>query len=235
VTSSARVVSLVPSVTETLSAWGHEAVACTRFCERDELPHVGGTKNPDIEAIVALGPDLVVVDAEENRREDAEALTDAGIAVHVLHIRSLADVDEQMPRLAEAVGVDQPPSFTVPREPVSRHLRAVVPIWRRPWMTIGPDTYGASLLRALGVDVVPSDRGDYPTVELDELAALAPDVLLVPDEPYAFTEQHRSELEIVAPVVFVDGKDLFWWGARTPGAIDRLSAVVAAAPTPAAD
>lgn len=229
-TSRARVVSLVPSATETLSSWGHDAVACTRFCERPDLPDVGGTKNPDIEAIVALAPDLVVVDVEENRREDAAALEAAGLSVHVLHIRSVADVAEQLPTLAGAIGVDVEPPVPIAAEPVGAPRRAVVPIWRRPWMTIGPDTYGASLLGALGVEVVPADRGDYPTVELDELAAMEPDVVLVPDEPYAFTERHRGELEVVAPVVFVDGKDLFWWGARTPGAIERLTAVVGASP-----
>lgn len=229
-TASARVVSLVPSATETLSAWGNEAVACTKFCERDDLPHVGGTKNPDIDRIVELAPDLVVVDVEENRREDAEALTDAGLDVHVLHIRSLDDVVEQLPRLAQAVGAAPPEPLVFAPITAAPRRRAVVPIWRRPWMTIGPDTYGASLLRSLGVDVAPSDRGDYPTVELDELAALSPDVVLAPDEPYVFTERHRDELEVVAPVVFVDGKDLFWWGARTAGAITRLRDVVAAAP-----
>ena len=73
-----RVVSLVPSVTETLLAWGVDVIACTRFCEQPELLHVGGTKDPDIAAIVALAPDLVVVDREENRREDAEALDGRG-------------------------------------------------------------------------------------------------------------------------------------------------------------
>ncbi|MEM9033275.1 MAG: helical backbone metal receptor [Actinomycetota bacterium] len=217
-----RLVSLVPSVTETLTAWGREPIACTRFCERDDLLHVGGTKNPDIEAIAALQPDLVVVDVEENRREDAEALVAAGLRVHVLRIRSLGDVDEQMSGLAGAVDV-------APPRPVSRTagppmVRAVVPIWRRPWMTIGPDTYGGSLLAVLGIRIVPEDLGDYPSLDDEQLVALGADVVLVPDEPYAFQERHRAELEAFGPVVFVDGKDLFWWGARTAGALGRLEA-----------
>ena len=84
-----RVVSLVPSVTETLTAWNVEPIACTRFCERPDLPHVGGTKNPDIAAIVALAPDLVVVDRQENRREDADALGRAGLQLSVLDVRSI--------------------------------------------------------------------------------------------------------------------------------------------------
>lgn len=230
-TGPPRVVSLVPSVTETLTAWGRVPVACTRFCERDDLSHVGGTKNPDVEAIAALAPDLVVVDVEENRREDAEALRAAGLRVHVLHIRSLSDVDEQLPGLAGAV--DVAPPRPVARSPVPSRLRAIVPIWRRPWMTIGPTTYGASVLAALGVAVVPDGADAYPTLGSDELVALDADVVLTPDEPYAFEERHRSELEAFGPVVFVDGKDLFWWGARTPGALDRLAAVVDGLPASA--
>src|SRR4029453_12977103 len=98
-----RAVSLVPSVTETLIAWGVPPVACTRFCEQPDLPHVGGTKNPDVEAIVALAPDVVVMCVEENRREDAEALERAGLAVVSLSIDSVADVAPAMRSLGRAV------------------------------------------------------------------------------------------------------------------------------------
>src|SRR6187455_1089626 len=95
-----RVVSLVPSVTETLLAWGIRPVAGTRFCEQPGLPHVGGTKDPD------LAPDLVVVDEEENRREDHDAVLAAGLAVHVLAVRDLTGLDAQMEGLADAVGAE---------------------------------------------------------------------------------------------------------------------------------
>ncbi len=216
-----RVVSLLPSATETLRRWGVEPVACTRFCEQPDLPTVGGTKNPDVGAIVALAPDLVVMDEEENRREDHDALVEAGVPVLGLAVRSLDDLDHELARLAEAVGVSwsRPPRPSV--EPLG--LRAVVPIWRRPWMTLGVPTYGASLLAAIGVEVVPADQGKYPTADLHELAALAPDVVLVPSEPYAFKDAHLEELASVAPPVRVDGQDLFWWGARTPEAMPRLA------------
>ena len=216
-----RVVSLVPSVTETLLDWGVVPVACTRFCEQPQLPHVGGTKNPDIDAIVALEPDVVVVDEEENRREDHDALVAAGVTVHVLAIRSLADVDAQLPALADRLGATWEPVGEVDR-PAERH-RAFVPIWRRPWMALGEPTYGASLLDALGVSVVPADSGPYPSVDLAVLAAEAPDVVLVPSEPYDFKDHHLAELASVAPPVRVDGQDLLWWGVRTRAAIGRLS------------
>lgn len=216
-----RVVSLVPSVTETLLAWGVEPIACTRFCEQPELRHVGGTKDPDLRAIVELRPDLVVMDAEENRREDHDALIEAGVSVHATAVRSLADLDEQLPDLAARVGSTWRPIGTPPAPPVSR--RAFVPIWKRPWMALGGPTYGSSLLHSLGIAEVTEHRGPYTEVTLDEVAALGPDLVVAPDEPYPFGERHRAQLEQVAPAVFVDGRDLLWWGERTRAARARLS------------
>lgn len=216
-----RIVSLVPSATETLSAWGVEPVACTRFCERPDLPHVGGTKNPDVAAIVDLAPDLVVVDRHENRREDAEALRSCGVDLVVLDVRSVDGLHDELRVLADAVGA--PPPAPIDREFDALGLRAFVPIWRRPWMTIGGDTFGSSMLRRLGVANVFADSTvDYPTVDLAEAAACRPDVVLVPSEPYGFTDDHLAELAGVAPPVRVDGQDLFWWGSRTPDALRRL-------------
>lgn len=217
-----RVVSLVPSVTETLLAWGIEPVAVTRFCERPELPAVGGTKDPDIEGIVAIAPDLVVMDDEENRLPDADALRAAGVPIHVTHVRSLHDVPDTLARLAESVAAVVP-AVALP-DPVPVRRRAFVPIWRRPWMTLNADTYGASLLRALGIETVYADDPErYPTVTLDDVAALSPDMVLAPSEPYPFRERHLPELRAVAADVrLVDGQDLFWWGARTAAALERL-------------
>jgi ABC-type Fe3+-hydroxamate transport system substrate-binding protein len=221
-----RVVSLVPSVTETLRAWGVTPVACTRFCEQPDLLTVGGTKNPDVDAIAGLAPDLVVLDEEENRREDHGALVAAGVPVLALAIRSIDDLDAQLPALAGAVGAEWEPLGAFARPPASR--TAFVPIWRRPWMALGEPTFGTSLLAALGVGVVPSDAGPYPEVDLDAVAALAPDVVLVPSEPYDFTDAHLEELATVAPPMRVDGKDLLWWGTRTRAALERLSSQLGA-------
>ncbi len=216
--------SLVPSATETLASWDRTPIACTRFCERPDLLHVGGTKDPDLDAIVGLAPDLVVVDAEENRREDHDALVERGVQVHVLHIRSLHDLDPQLGSLAERVGARWEPIGHL-ADPEVR-LRAAVPIWKRPWMWLGAPTYGTSLLAAIGVENVLGAHGPYPTMEPADVAAHRPDAVLAPDEPYRFGERHRSELEAVAPAVFVDGQDLVWWGARTGAALRRLGAVV---------
>ena len=216
-----RVVSLVPSVTETLLAWGVEPVAVTRFCEQPSYEAVGGTKDPDVARIVELSPDLVVVEKEENRREDADALLAAGCALHVVHVTSVDGVAVELDALRAALDLAPLEHEPLPAAAPGPPVRAFVPIWKRPWMGIGGDTYGASLLRLFGFEPVPSTGERYPTI--DDLDAVDADVVLAPSEPYPFAERHRAQLERVAPVTFVDGQDLFWWGARTPAAIRRLA------------
>jgi ABC-type Fe3+-hydroxamate transport system substrate-binding protein len=220
-----RVVSLVPSVTETLSAWDRTPIACTRFCERDDLEHVGGTKDPNIARIVELKPDLVVMDAEENRLEDHDALVGHGLEVLALRVRSLEDVNRSMADLADSVNATWESFEIDDASPVT--MSAFVPIWRRPWMALGAPTYGSSLLLHLGVRNV-FDDGPYPQIELNEAVQRHPDVVLAPSEPYPFTTRQLPELQSVAPTIFVDGKDLFWWGVRTRGALQRLGDLVAA-------
>lgn len=227
----ARVVSLVPSATESLLAWGVTPLAVTRFCEQPDLPAVGGTKDPDIEAVVHLAPDLVVVCREENRAEDAEALQGAGIEVFVFDIDGVDDVAPQLGALAARLGLDLPDTASLPVPAPEPVVRAFVPIWRRPWMTLSGSCYGSSLLARVGVVNVFADAVvRYPEVDLEQVAARTPDVVLAPSEPYPFGPRHVAELEAVAPVVLVDGQDLFWWGVRTPAAARRLAGVVAALP-----
>ena len=226
--SSIRVVSLVPSVTETLLAWGIEPIACTRFCEQPGLENVGGTKDPDLVGIEALAPDLVVLDREENRLEDYQELVSRNLKVESLHVTSVSDVGTELGRLASIVGAQWSYSLDAPRK--SRGLKAFVPIWRRPWMTLTTGTYGVSLLNNLGIDVVFSEHDDlYPTLDDEALMASEPDIVLAPSEPYPFGKRHLDILEAIAPTLLVDGQDLFWWGARTSMAIDRLDLYLEAA------
>jgi len=227
---SPRIVSLVPSGTETLLSLGAPVMACTRFCEQPGIPHVGGTKNPDIAAIIELDPDFVVMDREENRREDADALAEAGIELFVSDVTTVDAAERFVVDLAARVGLAAPvPPVAVAAEETTIGATAFVPIWRRPWMSINRLTYGADLLARVGVALVTDDESDrYPTVDLDEVVARRPDVVLVPSEPYEFRDGHLDELRdafgAAVPVVRVDGRDLFWWGSRTPGALSRLRA-----------
>lgn len=219
-----------------MRALGVDPVACTRFCEQPDLPAIGGTKNPDVEAIVALAPELVVVNDEENRIEDADALVDAGLRVHSMSPRSVSDVGPAVVALGDAVGVGVPAPFAAGQwerwledqravEPgVAR--RAAVLVWRRPWMATNVDTYGSSLLELLGIENVFAGASErYPETTLEEIAARHTDLVLLPDEPYRFKDRHVDEVEAIVPgadVRLVDGRDLFWWGIRTPAAVARL-------------
>jgi ABC-type Fe3+-hydroxamate transport system substrate-binding protein len=233
VTATPRVVSLVPSASETLVALGVVPVGCTRFCELDGVATVGGTKNPDIAAITALSPDIVVVNDEENRRQDSIALVDAGLVVHSMSPRSVHEVGAEVRALARRLDVAVPEPFGADDWDAwmasvlsPRWYDAFIAVWRRPWMSLASDTYGSSLLDVLGVANVFADSLErYPEVTLAEVAARAPNLIVLPSEPYEFGPEHAAEVGRAVrgvPIVFVDGRDLFWWGIRTPAAANRL-------------
>ena len=233
-------VSLVPSATETLLAFGIAPIACTRFCEQPDLSTVGGTKDPEVAQISLLKPDLVVVNDEENRFEDVDRLRKLGVPIHEMSPRSVAEVGPAVAALADAVGVDVPDPFGRAtwsawleerrRQRRGEPRRTFVLVWRRPWMTLAGDTYGSSVLHLLGCFNVFTGQGvRYPTVELTEAAGRKPDLVLLPTEPYPFKDRHVAEVAAGIPdsdVVIVDGQDLFWWGIRTPGAVERLAAAL---------
>jgi hypothetical protein len=90
-------------------------------------------------------------------------------------------------------------------------------------MTLNRDTFGSAVLAAVGVDNVYADEDErYPATTLEEARARRPDLVVAPSEPYPFKARHGPELASVAPVLFADGRDLFWWGVRTPAALRRL-------------
>jgi ABC-type Fe3+-hydroxamate transport system substrate-binding protein len=232
-----RVVSLVPSATETLLALGVPPIACTRFCEQPGIPTVGGTKDPEVAQISLLKPDLVVVNDEENRFEDVDRLDKLGLTIHAMSPRSVPEVGPAVAALADAVGAEVPDPFGPAtwaawleerrRQRRGEPRRTFVLVWRRPWMTLAGDTYGSSVLQMLGCFNVFTGRGvRYPMVELSDAAGRKPDLVLLPTEPYPFKERHVAEVAEGVPdteVVIVDGQDLFWWGIRTPGAVERLA------------
>jgi ABC-type Fe3+-hydroxamate transport system substrate-binding protein len=223
-----RVITLVPSATETLLTWGVTPIGVSRFCEHPAIESFGGTKDPAIDRIVSLRPDLVVMCDQENRREDHDALVNAGLDVFAFSITALEHVHPQLNLLWEKLKLADEPAFALDppssqRASTAEKIRVFVPIWKRPWMSINAETYASSLLFAAGFQNVcaPMDSR-YPELDVDAIAALNPEFVLAPSEPYPFAERHRKLLETIAPVDFVDGKDLFWWGTRTPEALRRL-------------
>lgn len=235
-----RIVSLVPNLSEALWYWGvaPRIVGVTDWCVSppDGFPdakRVRGTKNPDVEAIAALEPDLVIVNTDENREVDVERLRGHELAVYVTAAIDPESAAASLGRLGRAVHAQGPAHHTADQilTALSRHRargsgvlpRIAVPIWRDPWMTIGYDTVVGELLVELGFDLVPHAER-YPQVELGEFDDV--DLVLLPDEPYEFTEDDREELLERVParaVRLFDGQALTWWGPRTPGVIRELA------------
>ncbi|MBU3061747.1 cobalamin-binding protein [Nocardia sp. NEAU-G5] len=228
-----RVVSLVPSLTEAIAvSCPGMLVAATRWCTHPgdlDVERVRGTKNPDTRRIAQLAPDLVVCNQEENRLIDVERLRSAGIPVWVTRIRTVDESFQSLARLFEvALGVDRPAWLAEaeavwsppPPRPV---LDAVVPIWRRPWMVVGRDTFTADLAHRIGLRLVHADRDErYPTVTDAELVA-GVSLAVLPDEPYVFTESDGPEAFPDIPVALVSGRDLTWYGPSLVSARARLA------------
>jgi ABC-type Fe3+-hydroxamate transport system substrate-binding protein len=228
-----RIVSLVPSLSEALAVTVPERlVGATDWCTHPpglEVTRVRGTKNPDRAAITALAPDLVVANQEENRRLDVDRLRAAGVPVWVTAIESLDDALASMRRLLVGVlDVGVPAWLTTAAAEWSRpapapELRVVVPVWRDPWMVVGARTFTGDVLARLGlVNLFAEDEQRYPHVELEWLQAMAADVVLLPDEPYAFTGDDGPEAFPAARTVLVSGRDLTWYGPSLAGARTRL-------------
>lgn len=216
-----RIVSLVPSLTEALAVTVPERLAgVTDWCTHPpglDRPRVRGTKNPDRAAIVALQPDLVVANQEENRRLDVDRLRAAGVPVWVTAIESLDDALRSMRRLfADVLAVGEPDWLRLAtaewRHPPPRPSRRVaVPIWRDPWLVVGSRTFTGDLLARLGLrNVIDAPR--YPGVTLEDLHATRPDLVLLPDEPYVFTPDDGPEAFPGTRTVLVPGRSLTWYG-----------------------
>jgi ABC-type Fe3+-hydroxamate transport system substrate-binding protein len=216
-----RVVSLVPSLTEAVAATEPSLlVGATDWCTHPaglDVARVRGTKNPDLAAVRALAPDLVVANMEENRELDVRRLRDAGVPVWVTRIETVDQALASMSRLlSEALGVADPPWLVSARalwsEPVAPRLSVAVPIWRDPWMVVGAGTYTDDLLARAGLTNVLAGRdGRYPTATPDEVDGAGADVVLLPDEPYVFTADDGPEA-FTTPTLLVPGRLLTWYG-----------------------
>lgn len=248
-----RIVSLVPSLSEALFAFGlgERIVGVTRFCVEPRegvagKAKVGGTKSLDVAAVEALRPDLVIASAEENQAEDVRRLIDGGWPVFVTLPTTVWGAIDLLGQLAVLTGGSETArpiieeaeealaavrAANAAREP----LRAFCPIWRNPYMTIGRDTYIHDVILVCGGrNIFAGRRERYPQVELAEMAALDPEVILLPSEPYRFGQSHRADFEAFPQVAavrsgnmfLVDGRMLSWYGPRIGRSLRDLSALL---------
>ncbi|GHB63271.1 ABC transporter substrate-binding protein [Streptomyces cirratus] len=232
-----RVVSLVPSLTEAVavSAPGR-LVGVTDWCTHPEdlgdAVRIGGTKNPDVAAVIGLRPDLVIANEEENRPPDLAALEAAGVRVLVTEVRTLPQAFAELDRvLVGALGLVRPgwlgeaEAAWARVEPLPA-ARAVVPVWRRPWMALGRDTFAGDVLGRLGVHNVYAGHAErYPRFRPDEPAVAGCDLVVLPDEPYRFTAGDGPEAFPGLPAALVSGRHLTWYGPS----LVRAAAVLAEA------
>jgi len=247
-----RIVSLVPSLTETLFALGcaDALVGVTRYCTEpagavDQIERVGGTKNPDVRRIAELRPDLVLLNAEENRKQDFETLAQAGLTLFVSYSHRARDVPDLLRRLGELTArLEEAAHLAIEirnalaaMEPARYRPRVFCPIWKNPWMSFNLDTYADDMLWCAGGENVCRNRAPrYVEVTLEEMAAEMPEVILLPDEPYVFSEKDLSALAALhstpayqrGRVHFIDGKALSWYGPRTAPALHYLGERLAA-------
>jgi ABC-type hemin transport system substrate-binding protein len=233
-----RVVSLVPSLTEAVAALGAGGclVGVTRYCTLGAPPaaaRIGGTKNPSVREILALAPDLVLANEEENRRAEVEALRAAGVEVHCSFPRAVSDVGPLLRDLAAVLGAAPAAADRLVRALDSAMARAVArrpqpavacltPIWRKPWMAAGRGTFVDDLLGRAGFVNVVGDDG-YPRLDAAPPGAA---VVLLPSEPYAFGPGDLEPLRAWAGAVahrFVDGRLLTWHGPSTAQALDAFT------------
>jgi ABC-type Fe3+-hydroxamate transport system substrate-binding protein len=230
---------------------GDDLVGITEWCVRPAagvagVEKVGGTKTPRVERIVELAPDLVLMNREENRREDAEALTGAGLSCHVTDPRDVAQTAAVV-RSVGAVLKRAAPAEEIAREIERRAERArseaaaaaqvdfAYLIWRKPWMAAGRDTYAHALLaQAGGFNVFAGRSERYPEIDPVALGAAAPRLVLLGTEPFPFQRGHAAELAAasglpLAGFRIADGELLSWHGSRTPKGIDYAARLVAEA------
>ena len=246
----ASIISLVPSWTETLFAMGlgDRVVGITKFCVEpagrvESIRKIGGTKNPDLRAIAALSPGLIIANAEENRREDVERMRSLGIPVLTTYPRTVPAAVESLLKIGRCAGCE-PEADALARE-ITRsvseveadvgvwaklRLRAFCPIWKKPWMAFNADTYAHDVLRMMGFNNVYASMGErYPVTSLEQALDLRPDVVLLPDEPYEFNDRDVDELRTTLPaglarrVLIISGRDLHWYGVHMVAGLKSLA------------
>jgi len=217
-----RIVSLVPSLTESVALTAPDLlVGATDWCTHPadlEVARVKGTKWPDLDAIRALRPDLVLANAEENRAEDIAALRADGIAVWVTAPATVPTALHSLEHMLAALDIDDPEWLQRARDlwaeaapTVDRPV--VVPIWRRPWMVLGRDTFAGDMLARLGYPNLYAGHADrYPKIPIGQLRAAGPSLVVLPDEPYLFTADDGPEAFPGLPCALVSGRHLTWYG-----------------------
>lgn len=234
-----RIISLVPSLTELLIDLGlkEQLVGRTRFCvhpkeEVEDIPIIGGTKNPRLDKIKKANPDYIVANREENKKEHIEELSEE-CKVNVTDIATIEDALITMHELGKELGAEKESNKLIeqinevlndiPDEPP---LRTAYFIWKDPYMTVGSDTYIHNVMEHWKLQNVFSDKRRYPKVNFYDVADKEPELILLSSEPYPFKEKHLSEFEEAFPnarVLLAEGEWFSWYGSHMLHSFKRLN------------
>jgi ABC-type Fe3+-hydroxamate transport system substrate-binding protein len=236
---SKRIVSLVPSLTKLVIDLGlaDQVAGRTRFCVHpkeivENIPIVGGTKNPRLDKIREIDPDYIIANKEENRPQDIKALID-DYEVNVTDIATIEDALITIHEFGKIFGVSAKAEKMISKiqqrldeRPDEPELRTVYMIWKDPWMTVGRDTYIHDVMEHWNLPNVFADKTRYPKLKLKSLKTYNPDLVLLSSEPYPFKEKHLLQVEEECPaarVLLVEGEWFSWYGSHMAHAFGRLN------------
>lgn len=226
-----RIISVVPSQTELLSALGleKETIGITRFCIHpatwfNTKKRIGGTKNLHIDEIRKLRPDLVIANKEENVRDQIELLA-RDHPVWLTDVNNLEDALKMILDIGVLTGKKEMAlSLSGQIKTAFAGLPKIMPgvktaymIWRNPWMTTGGDTFIHDMMQHCGFENIFSQKTRYPETSIEELQTRDCQLLLLSSEPYPFTQKHLDELKSILPgtgIKLVDGEFFSWYGSR---------------------
>ncbi len=234
-----RIVSLVPSLTELLIdlELTEHLVGRTRFCVHpakkvQDIPIIGGTKNPRLDKIHKANPDLIIANKEENRPQDVKSLMD-DFEVKVTNISTIEDalitiheLGKKLEVAGKAKALISDIQQLLTERPDESELRTAYIIWKKPWMSVGGDTYINDVLEHWKLPNVFGDQSRYPKFDLQELKRYNPDLILLSSEPFPFKEKHISQVEEACPaarVLLVEGEWFSWYGSHMKHAFGRLN------------
>ncbi len=223
-----RIVSLVPSLTETLADMGmaDRIRGVTKFCVhpnglQKRVKLIGGTKNPRIEEIISLKPDLIVANKEENRLEDIQILQQH-TQVYVSEVKTFSDIigfiNDMNTIIPTQKGQKLAEKLQKLKKPGNQTIISVCYlIWKEPYMSVGYDTFIHCMLDRYGLKNIFRHQIRYPETSIEEIKRLQPQVILLSSEPYPFKESHQREIQALIPnsrVILVDGEMFSWYGSR---------------------
>ena len=230
-----KIVSLVPSLTELLIdlGLGGSVVGRTKFCIHPEdqvkaIPKVGGTKNVNVQKVLDLEPDLIIANKEENQKEDIQALAVqckillTEIATYEEALEAILEIGKATNTEKRAIKINEEIQDQFEKlAPIESPKSVLYLIWQKPYMTIGNDTFIHDMLRLCGYDNVVGDHTRYPTLTLEKIVDLSPDMIFLSSEPFPFKQKHIDELQSHLPnskILLVDGEYFSWYGSRMKGA-----------------